>query len=1084
VSDTASRAAIVTRLDDTLFVEAGAGTGKTTALVGRVVALVRSGVPMRNIAAITFTEAAAAELRERVRRELERAAAAEPSLAAAVDESDEAAISTLHAFAQRILAEHPLEAGLPPVIEVLDEIESGLHFEERWTAFVDRLLDDAAVQPVLLRAFACGLSRLEPLRELALALHDHRDRLTAESAPALPPPQPLAIGPVLDALRAAADLVGHCYEREDRLAAHLSHLAETGERLASAGDDLEILQVLVSSGRWECNLGRAADWLTMPVEDVRAACTAAAEARRLVLDGVKHEIVAHLLHELVEFTLETARERTAQGRLDFHDLLVEARDLLRARPDVRAALRERYTHLLVDEFQDTDPIQVELAVMLAADEQAAAAEVRSWRDVHVSPGRLFFVGDAKQSIYRFRRADIALFLDVQATLAEGTLQLSRNFRSVPGVLAWVNAVFAHLIGEGVDGAQARYEPLAPARGAGPEPAPVVVLGGPTEQSLSHLRETEAADVARTIIRAVEQEFWIVGDDGAPGGQRAARLSDVAVLLPTRLTLPQLEAAFDDFEIPFRVETASLVWGTQAVRDLLAVLRAVDDPNDEVALVAALRSPALACTDRELLEYHQAGGRWRLDGRCPEALDNHPVCRALTTLRGLADRRWWDGVATVVDRAVHELRFVLLAFAHARPRDHWRRLRFVVDQARAFEEAGGRTLREFLSWAERQGADDARVREPTLPEDDDDAVRILTVHGAKGLEWPIVILTGLNRQGGGPTGPTLLWSGDRPEVKFGAFATAGFGDLVAGEKTLDAHEQTRLLYVAATRAKDHLVVSLHHKASDNRSQAYLLYELIGGFPHLWRELGPPLFRMQRPPAGRRPVAPVDAAGERQRWAAARDERIGALRRVAVRSATSIAAAGDAKDERGVEARPWQRGRAGTAIGRAVHGVLQSVDLATGRGLADLARAQAAAEGVDTAAATVERLVASALASDAVKQAVAARHWRELYVAAPIGATTVEGFVDLAYDPGDGSGLVLVDYKTDAVRSDAERDASVARYRLQLGAYALALETSLGSPVTRGVLVFLGPAGAVEREVVDLGAAAEEVRQLVVAGDAEG
>ena len=214
---------------------------------------------------------------------------------------------------------------------------------------------------------------------------------------------------------------------------------------------------------------------------------------------------------------------------------------------------------------------------------------------------------------------------------------------------------------------------------------------------------------------------------------------------------------------YRVESSSLVWGTQEVRDLLAVLQAVDDPTDEVALVAALRSPALVCTDADLVEYRQAGGRWTVRAACPEVLGTgHPVCRALDVLRGLHERRWWEGVGAIVERGARELRFFELAFAHPRPRDHWRRLRFVLDQALAFEEAGGRTLRQFVEWAEQQGADEARVREPVLADADDDAVRILTVHGAKGLEFPIVVLTGLNREGWGqaplvPCGATTFGS---------------------------------------------------------------------------------------------------------------------------------------------------------------------------------------------------------------------------------------------------------------------------------------------------------------------------------------
>jgi ATP-dependent helicase/nuclease subunit A len=240
-------------------------------------------------------------------------------------------------------------------------------------------------------------------------------------------------------------------------------------------------------------------------------------------------------------------------------------------------------------------------------------------------------------------------------------------------------------------------------------------------------------------------------------------------------------------------------------------------------------------------------------------------------------------------------------------------------------------------------------------------------------------------------------------------------------------------------------------------------------------------MSRPPGGGRPVAAADAVAERQRWVATREERIAALRRVDVRAATAIVEAaggadGDGKDEPDLAAPPWRRGRGGTALGRAVHAVLQSVDFDTGSGCAEIARAQAAAEGISDSAATVARLAEAALSSAVVREAVASgRYWRELYVAAPVGSTIVEGFVDLAYDRGDG-GLVIVDYKTDAVRSDADIDTAVRRYRLQLATYALALE-ALGQPVVAGVLLFVGGGVARARTIDDIAVAAAEVRQLL-------
>jgi ATP-dependent exoDNAse (exonuclease V) beta subunit len=1101
-ADAEARLAVATRLDQTLFVEAGAGTGKTTALVGRIQALVEQGVDMRGIAAITFTEAAAAELRHRVRAALEEAARAGRVTTEAVAQVDEAAIATLHAFAQRLLAEYPLEAGLPPSFEVLDEIQASIEFDQRWSAFVDRLLDDPAYEDALLRGLAVGLN-LRDLRDVAAALADHDDRLAEAGLAAGPGWRGLSqVDPrsLITAMQEAARFIPQCRANDDRLAQHLTRLADWAQRLdaASGRSEVELLHQVNALPALTCALGRQEQW-ACPTTDVRDACQAADEARLALLDGVRREVLGALLGALADFTRQGAGERARAGRLAFHDLLVRARDMLRNHPEVRHALSARYSHLLIDEFQDTDPLQVELAVLLTAEAASAdGSSAEGWTGMSPAPGRLFFVGDAKQSIYRFRRADISLFLRVRAEMVDQPLQLSRNFRSVPGILAFVNHLFSALMGQGAPGAQAAYEPLSPGRTDGgsddvrlgrsaqAHQPPVVLLGDERSGSMAQVREEEAADIAATVERIV-REAWPVTGNNESGGRprsRPANLSDIAILLPTRTSLPQLEAALEDADVPYRVESASLVWSTQEVRDLLAVLQAVDDPTDEVAVVAALRSPGLASGDDDLFAYRQAGGRWRVGTAAPDSLAHeHPVVAGMRTLDQLHRDRWWTTPSALVDRVIRELRLLELAFAHRRPRDHWRRLRWVLDQARAFEESGGTTLRAFLAWAERQVGDESRAREAVLPEADDDAVRILTVHGAKGLEFPVVVLSGLNRiASGGGGGGRVLWSEDgRPEAKAGRFQTQGFAALAERERDMDRHEQLRLLYVATTRARDHLVVSLHRKPGD-RSQAAEVARVVADHPDLWRRLDAP-FALVSQSAATAPTPDPRAAGRRREWDAERQERIARLRRAPVKAATTIAAASidhaaggtSGGDEPEPDAPPWRRGRAGTSIGRAVHAVLQSVDLASGDGAAELARAQAAAEGVDAKADEVERLARAALASAAVRQAVAHRHWREVYVAAPVGDLTIEGFVDLLYETPDG--LVVVDYKTDTVRSDAELDSAVDRYRLQAAAYALALERSLGTPVARCTFVFVSGGKPRQRDVRDLPGAVAEVESMV-------
>ena len=241
------------------------------------------------------------------------------------------------------------------------------------------------------------------------------------------------------------------------------------------------------------------------------------------------------------------------------------------------------------------------------------------------------------------------------------------------------------------------------------------------------------------------ESWPVSDDRADEGWRPTRFDDVAILVPTRTPLRQLERALDRHDVPYRIESRSLVWATEAVRELLSILAAIDDPGDDVAIVAALRSPGFACSDVDLLEWKLAGGRWDHQGAPPEhdPPPTIPSPRAWPPWRAITRNGATCPVNALVERVIRERKLVELTFVQRRPRDHWRRLRFVVDQARAFVEAGGASLGDFVSWAQLQTDENATVIETPAPEPDDDAVRILTIHGSKGLEFPIVVLAGLS-----------------------------------------------------------------------------------------------------------------------------------------------------------------------------------------------------------------------------------------------------------------------------------------------------------------------------------------------------
>jgi ATP-dependent exoDNAse (exonuclease V) beta subunit len=1091
--DEAQRVRIREERDSTLFVEAGAGSGKTRALVDRVEALViNDGVPMESIAAITFTEKAAAELRDRIRSRFE--ANSDSELArAALQQLDGAAVGTLHSFAQRILGEHPVEAGLPPGVEVLDEIGSQVEFEDQWHQFLDALLDDQTMGHSLLALEAAGI-RLDALRSLALQMAANwdlvEDRLDRD------PPAPAAFD--LAGLVARFDEVYElrhlCTADTDKLLAYFPTVAERRAELTTAFDDIDAMAIATSMGNtsrgWQAvkpgGSGAAANW-SSPVKEIRQRVRGLAEDCDRAVAEVTTGALAHLAGRIGSFVLDTATRRRETGRLEFHDLLVQARRLLRSPvhgPEVRASLRQRYTRLLLDEFQDTDPIQIELAALIATSD--TDVDGRDWTELDIEPGRLFLVGDPKQSIYRFRRADISVYLAARDRFPGGP-ELTVNFRTVAPVIEWINHVFAVLI-QPEPLSQPAYVALSAFRDMAAPNGPAVALLGAevidTKLTADQLREVETADIAATIAAALHGDTpWSV-DDGA-GGWRPAKPSDVCILLPARTSLAALERALDRAHIPYRAETSSLVYASREVRELMLALRAVADPTDELATVAALRSFVYGCGDDDLAHWRIAcGGRFSAQREQPEASAGHPVADGLAHLASLHEERLWSNPAELLDRLVRERAVLESAVATGAPRDVWRRLRFVIDQARAWTDAGGRDLRAYLEWARLQGADNARVSETVLPETDDDSVRIMTIHGAKGLEFPITVLGGtttrLQRSASGPsiafpsTGPPVLRLSTR-------VTSEGFDAWKPIDDQMDGHERLRLLYVAATRARDHLVVCLHRLSGGAPTSATVLAEpgLTSTAATAYR---PPPTRV---PAISRAVPPP--LPDRDEWAAERSQALEAASTRTVIAATTLARAARSSDPgldkrpRDLDLPPWQKGRYGTAVGRAVHGVLQLVDLATGAGLDDAAAAQAAAEGVAGRAQVIRRLAGSGIASDVARAAAAADHWRELWVAAPIGDRLIEGYVDLLYRTPEG--LVVVDWKTDQIVDNADTgadqaadlEAKVEHYRLQGASYTAAVEAATGIDVARMVFVFLREDGATEVDLPDLRGAVHEVHE---------
>jgi ATP-dependent helicase/nuclease subunit A len=921
-------------------------------------------------------------------------------------------------------------------------------FQERWREYLDSLSDDPVAAAVIDRVLGLGLfpSDLETLAKGLTARADLlsvlQSRLPVPAAPSWADLE--RAGMVLGAIVTARVPV------EDGLLRKIEDLRALVRDMMSRPEEREPTLAGAASTFGRITFGRSGNAPNWAGAATIKAVRETGERTRDALDGLLQACRAEALRDLMPFIISfvdnDARTRGREGLMTFDDLILRVRDLLRDDREARQSLRSRYAVLLIDEFQDTDPLQVDIARAFATDPDSGAIEA----------GRLFLVGDPKQSIYRFRRADMAIYSrtrEAVETAGGGVLPLQRNRRSRLVILDWVNRVFEQLIShEAQRSIQPEYLPIHNHRNEDVRGPGVGCFGEMIDDKTARqVRAAESRDVAG-LCRMAIADRWEVFDQREKG-VRAASYRDIAVLIPSRNVLSSLERSLSSAGVPYRVEGGSLIYRTQEVRDVINCLTAIDDPADEVAIVGALRSPAFACSDVDLGRFVAARGKFNY---LRSALDGAegPVADGLRVLGRYHQSRHDQSLSELVEGFVTESGQVESGILDQGDRNSFRRMRFLIEQARAFEAGGPESLRAFVQWLERRSAQVMLDNEGAGLDDDEDAVRIMTIHGAKGLEFPVVILAGMATA---PRYRADTYAVDRAsgEIAINVGAKTGgrrfqLGNVEGLEQIEKAHtdaEFVRVLYVAATRARDHLVFSLYHARAGSAAAQLLSAGADEGIA----VLSPPETPVD---SERTPFADVRVdlpeATTAEELAAQRRALVDASRTREFTSATSLGH--ERKDETEDDTEPWSRGRAGTRLGRAVHAAIQSLSLTPDDVTIDaFSRAQAVAEAVPEREAEVARLVRAALASEAASRArTAPRALREVPFAWQMDGTTIEGFIDMLIEAPEG--IEIVDWKTDRVPPD-EVPSRLDTYRLQAGLYVLGVERATQRKVHRVTYVFV-------------------------------
>ncbi len=1140
----------VTARGASVALSAGAGCGKTFVLIERFLAeLDPDGTAARprlnQLAAITFTERAAREMRDRVRAACHRRLLNCPPEHAdywleLLRDLDSARISTIHAFCGSLLRGHAVEAGVDPRFRVLDGAAADtLLFELIDNVLRERLaLRDESTLALVTRF---GLDRLRQMIARLLATRQSIDwsawrgetaetlsarwydfwrtdtvprvlRKISESAPAIT---------VLDLATRYPPSHAVMRQRCDFLREHLPALSASQQVAADLAAIREAARV--QGG------GTNKHWVN---EEIYAQFRDAAKALRDAIDGVAAQIefdraaampaaeaALQALCLAADMATEYDRRKQELAVLDFNDLLIRARDLLvdPDHPQLRKRLAAGIHLLLVDEFQDTDPLQVEVVKALCDNEYLR--------------GKLFLVGDYKQSIYRFRGAQPHVFRQLRGEVpAAGQLPLTLNFRSQPAVLEFVNQLFREEFG-------ADYEPLEAHRPQlGPSPAVEFLWAiddpsaGPTGDEppvpnsalddmgrQERLRRREADWIARRIRAMLDGGEKIVCDDTTGHSElRALRPGDVALLFRALTNVEYYEEALRRYGIDYYLVGGHAFYAQQEIYDLLNLLRAINSPCDEVSLAGVLRSPFFGLLDESLLWLSQprslAAGLF--DAEPPEHLDAQQRQQAqyaaatLCELRALKDRL---PIAELIYQALDRTGYDALLLAEFLGERKLANLHKLIEQARSFDRTGMFFLSDFITQLSQFVArqpDEALAA--THPESTD-VVKLMSIHQSKGLEFPVVVVPDIAR----PRmvrGSVMAFTPELGPMFKDADATTGYDLFMMAENEEDLSELTRLFYVATTRAADFLILSA--ATDDPGASAGPWMEMLGrrfdlttGASRSTR--GEPrrpsaaqsgrrtsqtfhncvMVTATRPAIQSKPVdlrhrrdlmkivdkatqMAHDGAGRRPRYlapvaydGAARRQYSFSRLRGTLHASTSDVDLSPMDDEAPSRSPLDARG-----LGTLVHAVLSQVDFARPEDVRDLVRRHADEHfsGVDASPEEPVELIRRFLASPrAAEIAAAKRVYRELEFllawppedhaahanAANPSGLHLQGFIDCLYCDTSGQ-WNLLDYKTNHVTQDTLADVA-AQYELQMLVYALAAERILKSPPSDLVLSFLRP-----------------------------
>ena len=1069
--DEAERESIIKDLDTTMLVEAGAGSGKTSSMVERIKELIGEGyAKIDNIAAVTFTRKAAAELKERFQLTIEKSLAESEGdrrerFHVALTDLEQGFIGTIHSFCARLLRERPVEAGVDPGFTEMEETEDLLMQEEIWGKYVIGLMAEDAESLDFLYKLGVSTNELKDTYS-KLSLYPDVEVVKREIAP---PDITDGISELKNFLSyAKTNLPDEVPAKGwDRLQSSIKEMLRMMRFLnpSEHKDFFRIIALMESDSSADITQNR---W---PAKDQAKDVKARADNLRAdiilpLINSWKSYRHYHLM-KIVEPAVKLCIQKRAENsKLNFQDLLMKASQLLKDNGEVRKYFKMRFTHLLVDEFQDTDPIQAEIMFYLTGEDTTE----NNWQKLNPSPGSLFIVGDPKQSIYRFRRADIDTYNNVKALVDKSggkVVKLTSNFRSVNDIGEWVNPVFEGRFPAEATAHQASWGAVHTARKSTADHISgirKITIDKVSRHSSGPIADIDSDRIALWIRHAIDGKMKIDRTDNEKRAGLSDNVSpyDFLILLRNKKMIPVYASKLEKYGIPYEVAGGNAWSNAEGLLEVLKVLKAVADPDSEIALVAALRGLFFGISDDLLYRFKTSVGKFSFYSAIPQKTDSDVADIFESAFNSLKKYREWSRtlpVSVTVEKIIEDIGLMPHLLSGEMGGSKTGNIMKTLEMIQQLEASGTADLVDIVDEI-GYCLTDGETDEMDIAHGTRGAVRIMNLHKAKGLEAPIVFLA--NPAGSGKEHAQDKYIKRDADKTLGYFTAAyrssdyhskilaippEWNLYEAEEKKYDGAETERLIYVACTRAKNLLVVSNYpdkHEISP--------WEIVTPFLDSVSELESPS------------VSAMESHEELEITKDKFDESKQILtdkvaksveKTYLVQNVTSLAkASGDLP--------PWESNARGMTWGNVVHRVLESIN----KGITEDDRDILVANLLKEQGRPAEEKEKVLKLIDEIKET---DFWKDLekadkkFVEIPFSIrlrpsdlgypdkedmVILSGIIDLIYKNEDG--WIIVDYKTDDISKD--KNSFIKYYTPQVKSYCKYWEKVTGENVVKAGLFF--------------------------------